>query len=220
MARLASKSLVAAAAVLLALSSRERPGPAQAMARAGALGATAIASAKASVPAPRHADRLTVKDERPLLAASDSPSLAEAEPRQRKKASKADKKAERALDPARAIATYPGFAMLSGGRSKVWVAINQKVEVQALGKGRIRSFLLVGTQVGPRNNTNPLITTHFPTPLARAQLRRHAKGAELVLWLRDDVDVSVRSVSGPKGTITVEVELPPRPSAGKERPAS
>jgi hypothetical protein len=69
-------------------------------------------------------------------------------------------------------------------------------------------FALKGVQVGVRNNTNPLITEHFATPLSRVQLRRGQAGAHLLLHLREAVQVTPSMKTGPSGTVIFEVTLP------------
>ena len=112
------------------------------------------------------------------------------------------------LDPNAPLATYPGFRMLPGGKSAVWLYINKKVPVDVRrAAGRV-VYVLPGVQVGTVNNTRPLLTHFFETPLARAQLRPEKGGAELVLELRENVQPTHRVVDGPRGTMILQVELP------------
>jgi hypothetical protein len=112
------------------------------------------------------------------------------------------------LDPKAPLATYPGFRMLPGGGSTVWVMVSKKVSVDVRrARGRV-SYVLSRAQVGIWNNTNPLITHYFDTPLSRAWLRPEKGGAELVLELRENVEPKHRVVDGPGGTMILHVELP------------
>jgi hypothetical protein len=115
------------------------------------------------------------------------------------------------VDPNAPLATYPGFRMLKAGKSAVWVYVSRKVKVDVRrAAGRV-TYVMSGAQVGIWNNTNPLVTHYFRTPLSRAWLRPEKGGAELVLELRENVQPTHRVVDGPRGTMILQVELP-RPS--------
>jgi hypothetical protein len=68
--------------------------------------------------------------------------------------------------------------------------------------------VLSGATVGHANNSRPLVTHFFATPLSRAQLRPEKGGAELVLELREAVEPTHRVVAGPGGTMILQIELP------------
>lgn len=106
------------------------------------------------------------------------------------------------------LVTYPGFQMLSAGASQLWVAVTRPVEVRRERKGRVLTFVLEGADVGTENNTNPLITTHFDTPMESARLVRNKDGARLTIWLREKVEPTHRIVPGPRGTIQLLVDFP------------
>jgi hypothetical protein len=112
------------------------------------------------------------------------------------------------FDPKAPFATYPGFRMLAGGKSSVWVYVSKKVSVDVRrAAGRV-AFVLSGAQVASFNNTHPLVTHYFNTPLSRAWLRPDKGGAELVLELRENVTPTHRVVDGPAGTMILQIELP------------
>jgi len=112
------------------------------------------------------------------------------------------------IDPNTPLATYPGFRMLKDGRSEVWVQISKKVTVTPSIAAGHATFVLSGVDVGIHNNTNPLVTEYFDTPLARARLKRDGNGAQLVLELREAVSPTHRVVDGPAGTMILYVGLP------------
>jgi hypothetical protein len=112
------------------------------------------------------------------------------------------------LDPNAPIATYPGFRMLPDGSSQVWVRVNRKVSVTSAATSGLPTFVLMGAVVPTHNNTNPLVTTWFETPLARARLKNDAAGAQLTLELREQVSVKHRVVDGPGGSMLLYVDLP------------
>ncbi len=124
-----------------------------------------------------------------------------------------DKRARRTVPRAKVrrddpIATYPGFMMLPDGTSQVWVQISKKVPVQvSQAKGRV-TFTLTGSHVAITNNTNPLVTEYFDTPLRRARLVRDKGGAQLVLELREGVTPQHKLEDGPAGTMLLRITLP------------
>jgi hypothetical protein len=93
--------------------------------------------------------------------------------------------------------------MLQDGRSEVWLRVTRQVTVSTRrGKHEI-IYLIEGAQVGVENNTNPLVTTHFNTPVSRAYLRRVKRGAELVVVLREPVTPTYTTISEPGGTMVL-----------------
>jgi len=112
------------------------------------------------------------------------------------------------LNPNAPLATYPGFRMLQDGSSRVSLRVTRSVDVGVHRAPGSVTYVLPGVQVGVRNNTNPLVTTHFNTPLARARLVRGKAGAELVLELRESGEPKHRIGKGPYGSMLLEVVLP------------
>jgi hypothetical protein len=112
------------------------------------------------------------------------------------------------IDPQKPLATYPGFRMMPDGTSQIWLRISKKVPVtMRQAAGRV-SFVLPEVQIGVRNNTNPLVTTHFDTPVSRAGLTRGKDAAVLVVELREAATLSHRVIDGPRGTMVLVVEAP------------
>jgi len=112
------------------------------------------------------------------------------------------------VDPNAPLATYPGFRMLPSGESQLSLRVSKAVDVQVRRAGGSLVFFLPGVRVGIRNNTNPLITTHFNTPLSMARLMAVKQGAELVVELRESVQPTHKVTRGPYGTMELEVLLP------------
>jgi hypothetical protein len=111
------------------------------------------------------------------------------------------------VDLSKPIATYPGFRMLAGGNSEVWLRVSQPVLVtRKRVENRLRYFM-PGTQVGVYNNTNPLVTTHFNSPIAWARLRRVRGGAELIVQLRESIDALHATTREPGGTMLLRVTV-------------
>jgi len=111
-------------------------------------------------------------------------------------------------DPNAPNVTFPGFRLLPDGSALIWVVVNQTVPVEERrAKGRV-TYVLKGAVVRIRNNTNPLVTTHFNTPVSRLRLVRDRVGAQLVIHLREDVSATHRVVQGPRGMMVLQVRIP------------
>ena len=98
--------------------------------------------------------------------------------------------------------------MLPNGESQLVLRMTKPVDVQIRRAGGGVVFFLPGVRVGTRNNTNPLITTHFNTPLSMARLVAAKQGAELVVELREAVQPRHKVTRGPYGTMELEIILP------------
>ncbi len=91
----------------------------------------------------------------------------------------------------------------------IWVTVSKTVPVRVeQAKGQV-SYLLDGAHVQVWNNTNPLVTTHFRTPVARTKLHPGEVGARLVVELREDVEPVHEIVSGPRGSMLLRIQVPP-----------
>jgi hypothetical protein len=118
------------------------------------------------------------------------------------------KRPRRRYDPTAPNVTFPGFRLLPDGTSLIWVVISRRVPVDVhRAKARV-TYTLQGADVHLRNNTHPLVTTHFNTPLARMRLKPHRQGAQLVVHLREALEPEHRVVDGPRGTMVLQVTLP------------
>jgi|GEM_PF-2500060 len=134
-------------------------------------------------------------------------------PRARAKARPRGPSTIRHYPPGTPIATYPGFRMLPGGQSLVWLSVSRAVPVRAeRSAGRV-VYSLEGARVEVRNNTNALVTTHFPSPVSRVQLVPTATGMQLVVELREPVELTHTVSSGPRGAMILRVEAPPSAAA-------
>lgn len=136
----------------------------------------------------------------------------------RRKAAPAKRKRRAAVSGP--LATYPGFRVLPNGVSELVLRVSKKIDVRMQKTNGRVAFALPSVQVGVRNNTNPLITTHFDTPLARARLIEHKEGAELVLELREAVVPTFKVSEAPGGAISLLITLPPPARSYSEQRAS
>ncbi len=108
--------------------------------------------------------------------------------------------------------------MLADGTSRVSLLVTRTTAVTPQATGRRVSYFLKDAQVGVHNNTNPLVTLHFATPLSRVKLVREKTGATLVLELREDVKTAHLTRSGPGQSMVLEVSVP-RPTQTYAPPA-
>lgn len=90
----------------------------------------------------------------------------------------------------------------------MWLYLSRPVVVKSSWRGQTYVVELPEVQVGAENNTNPLETGHFQTPLSRALLRRAHRGAELALSLRESVVPKYEMLAGPGETMVLRVTLP------------
>ncbi len=112
------------------------------------------------------------------------------------------------IDPNAPLATYPGFRMAADGTSRVWIRVTRTADVQVRRVAGHVTYVLSGVHVGVRNNTHPLVTTHFNTPLERARLVPDRAGALLVLDLRESAEPTHKISTGPHGMMLLEITLP------------
>lgn len=106
------------------------------------------------------------------------------------------------------MVTYPGFRLLPEGKSRVFVELTRAVAIDERRSRGTVTYTLRGANVPVRNNRNPLITTHFVTPVARARLVPTAADVDLVIELRGDVAPTHQVVSSEGGGARLEVDFP------------
>jgi hypothetical protein len=123
-------------------------------------------------------------------------------------------------DPAAPLVTFPGFRLRPDGTSVIWVTLSRRSRVEVSARGRIVSFHLPGVYVDVRNNTNPLVTSHFATPVLRTRLRPDKDGASLIVELREPLTPTHRVLDGPRGTMVLEVTVPASSAPASRRAAS
>ncbi|AKT41997.1 uncharacterized protein CMC5_062190 [Chondromyces crocatus] len=104
------------------------------------------------------------------------------------------------------VATYPGFRMLSGGSSRVFLQVNRKVDVvESKAAGRI-TYRLKGTHT-IQTNQYPLVTSFFPTPVGRVLLTPQGTDLDLVVELRVPSEAQHRVLETDQGMV-LQVDFP------------
>jgi len=111
-------------------------------------------------------------------------------------------------NPSAPHANFPGFRLLPDGQSLVWVVLDRQTSVEVRHAANRVTYVMTGAQVYTRNNTRPLVTTHFNTPLQSMRLVQHADGAHLELVLREPAEPVHQLVRGPRGMLVLKVQLP------------
>ncbi len=123
-------------------------------------------------------------------------------------------------DPAAPLATFPAFRLRPDGTSVISVTLSRKSKVAMSARGRTVSFHLPGVYVDVKNNTNPLVTSHFATPVESTRLRAEKDGASLIIELREPLTPTHRELDGPRGTMVLEVTIPAGSSPASRATAS
>lgn len=105
------------------------------------------------------------------------------------------------------IATYPGFRMLDGGASRVFVTLSKKVGVtEHKAEGKL-TYRISGMQVPTRTNRLPLLTGFFSTPVSKVTLVEHDGDVDLVIDCKDNTGAKYRVVETDKGA-ELQVDFP------------
>jgi hypothetical protein len=105
------------------------------------------------------------------------------------------------------IATLPGFEILGDGSSRVFVQLTQNVPVEERkAKGSV-TYVLKGAHVAIHNNTNPLVTVHFNTPVTKAQLRPSGADLLLVIDLRAASTPAWKITAAKDGTAILQIDF-------------
>ena len=165
------------------------------------LAAQGTKSSPPAAPAPRFA----------IPGSADSVSRggkAPAAPETKKTKKRSHGRAEAKPRPDAAVATFPGFRLLPDGRSRIYVELSKSVTVDEHKTDQALTFTLHDAQVLVKNNKNPLITTHFATPVSRARLVPAGVDLNLVLDLRKAQVATHQVVPGDNGSARLEIDFP------------
>jgi hypothetical protein len=109
---------------------------------------------------------------------------------------------------AAAGAVMPGFETLADGSTRLFVELSKPVTFETKAARGTVTYVLKGTRVLRRNNTNPLVTLHFNTPVTSAKLVPHGADLWFVLDLRADVQPTVTMDAAKDGSAVMHIELP------------
>jgi len=106
------------------------------------------------------------------------------------------------------VATLPGFEMLAEGGSRLFVELSQAVQVDERKARGSLTYVLHGAHVTVHNNTNPLVTVHFNTPVASARLVPSGHDLLFIVSLRSDAAATWKINPGKEGSSVLTVDFP------------
>lgn len=105
------------------------------------------------------------------------------------------------------IASFPGFRMLDGGGTRVFVDVDRKVDiVEQKAPGRL-IYRLAGTLAPAGVNRLPILTSYFPSVVHRVQLVQSGGDLDVVIDVREAVAVERRVLDGESG-IVFQIDFP------------
>ncbi len=109
--------------------------------------------------------------------------------------------------------TFIGFQQFEDRRVRLFVHLTAEPGgVSRRDEGRALAFVMGETDVGVRNNENPLVFEHFDTPLLRAQLHPAGSDVELRISLRNDVELTHHLERRDDGEVLLQVDVPAPPA--------
>lgn len=106
------------------------------------------------------------------------------------------------------VATLPGFEMLPEGGSRLFVELTQTVPIEERKARGTITYVMHGARVTVHNNTNPLVTVHFNTPVAGARLAQSGRDLLFIVTLRADATPTWKVNPGKEGSSVLTVDFP------------
>ncbi len=118
--------------------------------------------------------------------------------------------------------TWPGFLMRDELGSRFFIQSTVPLEFTVVTKKNKITIQIKNAKVFLRNNSNPLVTTHFNTPVKRAYLKRRGKNVDVVLEMKTEVIPTVTQSAVGDGYHYMFIDFAPGtyPVAPDERPGS
>lgn len=105
------------------------------------------------------------------------------------------------------LVNLPGFEQLGDGGSRLFVQLSQSVPVEERRAQGQLTFILKGAHARVWNNTNPLVTVHFNTPVAQARLVPHGNDLHFVVDLRAPATPTWKMNDGADKTAMLTVDF-------------
>jgi len=105
--------------------------------------------------------------------------------------------------------TWPGFLMRPDGGSRLFIQTTKELAFEKVTKKNRVQLQFRDTRVHLNNNRNPLVTVNFNTPLRTAFLKRHPKRVDLVMELKESVEIVVTQHVDPDGYCYLFVDFQP-----------
>jgi hypothetical protein len=102
----------------------------------------------------------------------------------------------------------PGFELLADGSSRLYVQLAKPVTFTTKSAKASLTYVLQGAHVDRWNNTNPLVTVHFNTPVTEARLIPHGRDLWFVIELRASVQPAVTMDPAKDGGAMLRIDFP------------
>lgn len=107
------------------------------------------------------------------------------------------------------VVNVSGFEQLPDGGSRLFVQLSEKVPVEERKTRGAITYILKGASPRVWNNTNPLVTVHFNTPVSRARLVPRGKDLWFVVDLRAAAEPAWKLTETPSpGGAMLTVDFP------------
>jgi hypothetical protein len=104
---------------------------------------------------------------------------------------------------------WPGFILLENGGSRLFLQATEPLRYSIQDKGTRVTLSIKNAKVFLSNNRNPLVTTHFNTPIKRAYLKKHKKDVRLVLELKVNTTPEISQMTDADGYHYLFVDFAP-----------
>ena len=104
--------------------------------------------------------------------------------------------------------TWPGFQMLTQGRSRVFLQLTSKAETAVESRSNQVVMILKNAQIAGRNNRRPLETRFFNTPVSRAWLKKRGADIALIIELRANALPNISAQQASTGYYFVFLDFP------------
>ncbi len=118
--------------------------------------------------------------------------------------------------------TWPGFMLMEDGGSRIFVQATESLKYIIKDKGTVIILSLRNAKVHLTNNRNPLVTTHFNTPLKRAYIKKRKKEIQLVMELKVSINPQISRMTDNDGYHYMFIDFPPGEypiaDSGSQRP--
>jgi hypothetical protein len=97
---------------------------------------------------------------------------------------------------------------MGDGSTRLFIELSKPVAYDTKVRGSSITYVLKGARAGRRNNTNPLVTVHFNTPVTSARLVPHGQDLWFVVQLRAKVQPAVTMDAAKDGGAVMRIEMP------------
>jgi hypothetical protein len=108
-----------------------------------------------------------------------------------------------------ALVTWPGFQMMPGGGSRVFIQTSTAVAPELKRDGEGWQVILPGVALPAGNTRRPLSTQYFNTPVVSVRTLARGHAVAVLLTMRAKLQPTVRTERSQNGYFYTFVEFPP-----------